>query len=854
MSLGRTPGADLVKFYAKDGNRGNDQFSYVFRLNKANVAYARDNDLTTVMQLLGHASATHTARYVSLAHQNLGNSTHVLNTIFSSVVGKGSNVNIPALISKAMGDLNATDGALATDFLKAVTEEGLDATQEALKFKGDINIFNPKMNRPASNKGFTVSNVMQVNEKIDAAREDLLNQIINSSNSKRMVDVTGYGGAEKWPTDMPDFQGWDIEKHIIALEDINKFASFLETAKLTRQLIANSKEVVGSKVNYTPAQKARIKKMKDEALIAQRVLDEWLETSISLSKRHLKAISKDKYWVKDTATGTRVPWDNKITGHGADIYPYLEGMVTYRANQQLARRAAVKRGFVGSKSATMTISSLPFFKHFYQQGDIQEKLAELRHKATLASGKLPKSSPNAGNIKPGLKSQIEELERQLRDIGTSENIFTGVKLGEDVTDKILGYVVADPKRAGENWIISAVEVVDRAAIGAAKTKFVQEDALNSIKPQDVMGFRLQKLARKWHEADGIVTSGNDDFQDISRIDFEKWRVQDMMPFPKELIRAPKMGQQAYESKMVVSDRIHHWGLLSDEGFTANDMKKQLLEIDQDVRGHFIKEGSTKGVWRRLVDNGYVEKVATRPGERPRWNWTAEIQELTNAKGGIDDASYGHAGRKLRTKQHDRDLEGPGRPGRKPPSGPGPTHAAPDSDLPDGNKINIRQYDGTFARVGDIIHMPRGMKVAMKFAFDNGLVHDLLQKPLFGTTKVLRTLMGNTFAPTDAAKLRWAYVKSLGEARRIASSVTQIMDEIYTITGADRNNIGRDLIVNEDVLGKYNPQTGRFGGQYADPDGILPGGGLPGRDINEVDWDSPAMMADMNRRGTEHVYD
>ena len=298
MSLGRTPGADLVKFYAKDGNRGNDQFSYVFRLNKANVAYARDNDLTTVMQLLGHASATHTARYVSLAHQNLGNSTHVLNTIFSSVVGKGSNltsrVNIPALISKAMGDLNATDGALATDFLKAVTEEGLDATQEALKFKGDINIFNPKMNRPASNKGFTVSNVMQVNEKIDAAREDLLNQIINSSNSKRMVDVTGYGGAEKWPTDMPDFQGWDIEKHIIALEDINKFASFLETAKLTRQLIANSKEVVGSKVNYTPAQKARIKKMKDEALIAQRVLDEWLETSISLSKRHLKANSKDK--------------------------------------------------------------------------------------------------------------------------------------------------------------------------------------------------------------------------------------------------------------------------------------------------------------------------------------------------------------------------------------------------------------------------------------------------------------------------------------------------------------------------------------------------------------------------------
>ena len=840
-------GETLLTYYGKGldeaGKRtigeGNNNLSYVFRLNRANQTYQLDHSISTTMKTLGHLSQEHTSRYISFFQHRTGPGrqilTEILNSLHKADVAGADPDEIITRVEKALNDkrLESLGGTLP---------EGAE----------NLTLWTAKSRQNSTTKGYTETDKLQSTQEIDSARKEAILELLNSSNSERIMNwgLSDEGLKIAEEVQISAARGWKLDKYISAIEDLQKMGVQIQEAKRTKSLILTSKELV-STAGKTVEEKALIAEVKKANQNDILLLNEWSESVLDAASDLLKEVNQPNL-------------ADDVINHFADspqfhyLQSYFDAMIENRMQRKLQEK---QFGSLGG-GQTYTINNIPFFDRLFlfknpavKKFDAIEKSAGMEDWVRAGMPEAASGSKKLGTYKPADEGWVAGMPNVKRRASykAAREAKDAIETQRVDARQIIGYVV----KAGKSSKLSGRFVIDGFTIyqrdtagnilkhtdGSEKTRTILHTDMEDFDASEVAKIRVQKLANDPVDGSKLTLAQTKEIEEIPVSDFGDWSVSlDAQQWDPSLWRNARSSRRTAENSDTLISRIWNYGLLRDGGFSGTEMRKTLEDIESIDSQFFIrqaKEGkqyNPANLMIRLRNAGHIEKTGGT-GSGTRWQWSAEIQQRVNSRGG-KDAGYGH-----------RPLPGAegggGSAPPNPPRMPGKSSSQgdefyPDKDYADTNRLLINQDDGRVVGVEDLVPQPRSMRQIMVFAGDSALIQNIVQKTPMVMKKPLRWLGGQTFAATSAAKLRWSYIKGVGEARFVSSQVGQALEGIWKATGTGADGIGRKLKINPN-LGVYNPRTGLIG---EIPTTVIEEGVERAGTV----WDLPVMKADSKRQG------
>ena len=350
-------GAKLLKFYEGNGN-----FTYIFRLSKANEAYIKagkgSKGLLEAMQILGHASPIHTARYISLTHHNRSNFTD----LFYAMSDRVSSIDIN-VARQALNDPAA--------------EWRQQIPPKQLELMGELDLFSTLKKGDKDRKGFQNKWRKIANDHINAERIKLLEKIVDPDQALAM-DIPkkiflDENGVDQYPA---------LARAIASLQSLQHFTQFLTNSISEKRLISRSVDVVERAKNPDKELAAEYTKLMEDSTKAATAMAEWFEPLLELAHSHLTIIDD----IFDGApTSLRTP---KNTEQLALLKMPFEVLGWH----ELQKAELAKQGgrFGGSKKPTLI--SLPLFRTLLlsSKAELKKSPEAVRKKIQEEAAELPK--------------------------------------------------------------------------------------------------------------------------------------------------------------------------------------------------------------------------------------------------------------------------------------------------------------------------------------------------------------------------------------------------------------------------------------------------------------------------------
>jgi hypothetical protein len=748
---GNRYGEELLDFYSGNGN-----FTYVFRLSKANAAYVDAGrgakGLIEAMKILGHSSPIHTARYISLMHHNMG----------------------------SIDDLLLEMGQVTSDDLVAATKELNEGawrnkfTPEQLKKMGDLDIFKAHTKEQRTTKGYSVALHTQAIAELKHVRMGLINKFIDLDQPLQFELPEGlFSKATEGYRVSPEVPGeatsqYDIlHKAIASLQSLQHFTSFLTNSISEKNLIKRSLEA--AEKTSEPA----IKALKDRAQVESAVLADWFEPILELAHSHMNIID-------DIFKGADEAGDLAFVVANTKPLQHLKSPFDILGYAELAKLEGLKSAGGGGAKRSQKLSSLPVFQ-------------SLLNRALTPVTKKVRKGEKATAAQKEWASMTEEQREAAMELGTG---FL-VRPSADAVDR-LGRKIKTGERA-ETWII--LEFLRPPLRGAVAIN--KKTGLPNVAP--ITGMRLEKLgSSSADEAGLLVRSQKEKIVEVSlqprknvSAQFDEWSIiGDGLPWPPHMVRSVTTGGRHKLTAREVAHALFQW-----KG------NPNMTQTKRSINEHTSAGGNTQ-TWStdRLLRNELIVKAGKDSAGNEVYRFSDEVRELFDGPefGGIRSEDWGYA--KLK-----EEAAGGGKGGAKTPAPP--ESATPDPGIPPGmdpeNKMGFFDEKHEWHDFVSRVTQPRGMMQKMTYR-GGAMMYRFFKKLPPESHKLMRMLVPGTFGASAAARMRWAYVFSKAEGRNVASDIGHMLDELHSVTGSNRRNgIGTKIGFAQDVSAAVNPKTGRF---------------------------------------------
>lgn len=399
-------GEDLLRFYAnKEGTGGN--FSYVFRLSKANDFYQNTKQIagvTKLMRMMGHGSTAHTSRYVSLFQHQL---------------------------STTMDDLLKEFGVLTDDVLEAAAKdlnegawrEGLEDSDKL----GELGVYSV-VNRSAMNrKGFSDADRNTAIQELRNRRYDVLKASINKETvESREFIFPGLGRQATKAAVTEAFAG---------LAQLQTLTFNIAQSVVEKNIIRSSKEVKGWK-SVGGEEGKKLQDLGKRATAEAGEMAEWYEPIMKLADEYLMTLSD----ATSKVTKNRAAYSKVVD---ALAMPF-KMLVMAELNKL---DAVAKTGRGGASSRAPKLSSLKIFDNVLKIGK--------KHKTT------GKPTINAA----ALRKKLDENPEFAKEMEELSNIGSGYII-HPLEKGVQGPNLKFNRNRTDLWMITGYKTVDGAVFEA----------------------------------------------------------------------------------------------------------------------------------------------------------------------------------------------------------------------------------------------------------------------------------------------------------------------------------------------------------------------------------------------------
>jgi integrase len=741
-------GEGLLKFYENNGN-----FSYIFRLSKANEVFTatkKTHGLTRLMRMMGHASTVHTARYVSFFQHRFNTKTK---NILEDIAGNTTEIEMA---------VNVANDTLA----KGKWRDALDADDlKKLESTGSVGIWSTINLGTQNRKGFSNPTRLAAKAQQDILRKD----IIRASLSKEL------DGEFIFPVSLREgavgVTKEQVQESLAAVHQLQNMALSLQETMIQKRFIGNIKELK-SKAGLPKETRDELTKIRAEAKADAVQMQEWIQPLLDVAGEHLDTLSR--------VTGQGLVDQSLQTGYAlvadtfAHVFKYLEMMELNRIDF-LAKEGSGRGGAKLDKVADK-------FKLLFNMKGV----TPTTRVPNAAAIKARKRFDEAGET-PLTEDEIAEINRfretsntgwiiQPRQHGT--NIKNTGKIMEDsITEANPAGLPGNPKyrsTAGQdNWMVTGWLAVDGS---------IFDPTVHTL--QEVGAALVTKLGAKTYRGDMINLAQKPQTFEIPVLDLDAWVLAREEPVHPTMVKLANYGGTSALTANEVAEHLFKIGKTPDG---THNMKSIQLSIEREFTGE------------RLRRNMHL---LTQEGGKFNYRWSPDVEAAFKKRMDEHPEEFGYG--KM------------GEPPKPPPSRPGASTDGGEFD-PEWAKFDWKDHTGrTHTDLSEVIVIPRAMEQVMQWANTEWTklfkkLPPVLYKPL---SKVTRSAVGHTAGATRAAQLRWTFYMSKMEGQEVASNLGHMLDDMHIDMGSDRTTgRGTTLAMRQVDITSPNkgidPRTGKF---------------------------------------------
>jgi integrase len=736
-------GRRLLDFYENNKN-----FSYVFRLSKANDVWVQSKGvagLQTLMETLGHSSSTHTSRYVSFFQHEFD--TNML-TLLEGLAG--NKVGIQEALEAATENLN-----------KGAWRSNVESAEELEKL-GEIGVFSVINPAAMTRKGFA----NEVRGRTIVQQELARYEVLKAALSKEVKTNLIYPGTLKAAKTKIA-----VDEALSGVSQLQDLALQLQEAILEKRFIKNIKEVKDP-AKLDPKTKDLLKAIRSKATTDIAQMGEWFRPILKLADEYLLTLVEAEAKVGLRSGFTPEEIIAHRTAYSATVKNFAAGFKFLQVMAINQVEAAAKQGGKGQSLYNKLDS---------QFGRIFRMAPRFSNDPKKPTGK----AAAAQRLEDLTEAELEEIER-FREFAQVGYIISPLPSGRHIKAsgvKIEGTdIPGNPKykegTSRNRWMIT----------GWRKVAKEGQDIGDIFKPGDdireIEFALIEKLGTEAFQGNKIVLAAVEESFEIHRLDLDAWRLAAPEPFPDWLVRQSSHGGKAALQASEVAERI--FSLKNDPSGNGN------MKHMRSLLGDAYKAD-------RLRANGHLIPI---PGSKNEYRWSDEVLEAFNkpradGKAGTQSDEWGYA------------AAGGDEVPPPPRARPG---ANTDGEMPDGtppgNKLTWLDDRNILRTLADTIYVPRGMAQIMTYSGEK--FAERFSKLPYKMQKFVRMIVPGTFGASEAAKLRWAYIMSKSEGQEVSSNLGHMLDKMHAAFGSNRRNgRGEKITLKHADRTSIDPNTGMF---------------------------------------------